>query len=339
MKLYGGIDLHGNNNVISLLDRTDRVVFEKRIANNMEEVLFRLAPYKKEIVGLAVESTYNWYWLVDGLMDAGYKVHLANPAAMKQYEGLKHSDDKTDARWLAHMLRLGILPEGYIYPKDSRPVRDLLRKRSQLVRYRTANLLAMNNLFARNLGFSVRANRLKQLEEEDVNELMVDKDLSLAVKSNLSVVHCLDERIRIIERVVRERVRIRPEFQQLLTVRGVGDILALTISLETGDISRFAKVGNYSSYCRCVDSKRISNAKKKGKGNPRNGNKYLAWAFVEAAACSIQHNPKAKRFYQRKSAKTKKVVAMKALAHKLARGCYYIMRDNVPFDNERMFAA
>jgi transposase len=339
MELYGGIDLHGNNNVISLLDINDRVVFEKRIANDLEEILFYLAPHKKELMGLAVESTYNWYWLVDGLMDNGYKVHLANPAAMKQYEGLKHRDDKTDARWLAHMLRLGILPEGYIYPKEDRPVRDLLRKRSQLVRYRTANLLAMNNLFARNLGYSVRANRLKQLEEDDIDELIGDRDLSLAVKSNLLVMHCLDERIRIIERVVKKRESIRPEFQQLLTVKGIGDILALTISLETGDISRFAKVGNYSSYCRCVRSERRSNDKKKGEGNKKNGNKYLAWAFVEAAACAIQHNPRAKRFYQRKSAKTKKVVAMKALAHKLARGCYYIMRDNVPFDNERMFAA
>ena len=77
-----------------------------------------------------VESTYNWYWLVDGLMDADYRVHLANPAAIQQYSGLKYSDDHSDARWLGHLLRLGVLPEGYIYPKADRAVRDLLRKRA-----------------------------------------------------------------------------------------------------------------------------------------------------------------------------------------------------------------
>ena len=131
MTLYGGIDLHGNNNVIALIDEEDRVVFQKRIANEMETILFYLEPYREEIVGLAVESTYNWYWLVDGLMVAGYKTHLANPAAMKQYEGLKHTDDKTDARWIAHMLRLGILPQGYIYPKKDRPIGSAIKRKRE----------------------------------------------------------------------------------------------------------------------------------------------------------------------------------------------------------------
>lgn len=338
MKLYGGIDLHGNNNVIALLDEDDRPVFNKRLDNDIGAVLFALAPYRDDIVGLAVESTFNWYWLVDGLMENGYKVHLANPAAMQQYDGLKYGDDRTDSRWLAHMLRLGILPEGYIYPKEERPIRDLLRKRSQLVRYRTSNILSMNNLFSRNLGFSVPCKRIKHLEEQEIDELMGDENLSLAVKSNLLVMRCLERQIKKIEQVVKERAKLRPEFSKLLTVDGIGDILALTIALEVGDIRRFASVGDFSSYCRCVSSNRISNKKKKGEGNSKNGNKYLAWAFVEAAAFAIRFNDKARRFYQRKTAKSKAVVARKALANKLARACYYIMRDNVPFDNERLFA-
>jgi len=96
-------------------------------------------------------------------------------------------------------------------------------------------------------------------------------------------------------------------------------------------------VGNYVSYCRCVKSVRLSNGKKKGKGNAKNGNKYLAWAFVEAANFSIRFNERVRRFYQRKSAKTMPVVAMKATAHKLARACYHIMHDGVPFDATRAF--
>ena len=133
--LYGGIDLHANNSVIVLLDGADQVLVQKRVCNDLEVILALLAPYRERLEpGLVVESTYNWYWLVDGLMEAGYRVHLANTAAIQQYEGLKHTDDHRDARWLAHLLRLGLLPTGYIYPKAERAVRDLFRKRSQLVR-------------------------------------------------------------------------------------------------------------------------------------------------------------------------------------------------------------
>lgn len=133
MKLYGGIDLHSNNSVIALLDEEDRAVYRQRLGNDLGLILSQLAPHQASLEGLVVESTYNWYWLVDGLMEAGYRVHLANTAAIVQYEGLKFSNDDSDACWLAKLLRLGLLPEGYIYPKEERAVRDLLRKRSQLV--------------------------------------------------------------------------------------------------------------------------------------------------------------------------------------------------------------
>ena len=132
-KLYGGIDLHGHNSVVVVLDEADQVLYQKRLPNELAKILPQLAPFRTQLQGLVVESTYNWYWLVDGLQEAGYVVHLANPAAMQQYAGLKYTNDDSDARWLAHLLRLGVLPTGYIYPKEDRAIRDLLRKRSQLV--------------------------------------------------------------------------------------------------------------------------------------------------------------------------------------------------------------
>ena len=128
MALYGGIDLHSNNNVVALSDETDRVVYRQRLSNDVETVLDALAPHRAQITGLVVESTYNWYWLVDALMESGYRVHLANTAAIVQYSGLKYADDDSDAAWLAKLLRLGLLPEGHIYPKAARAVRDLLRR-------------------------------------------------------------------------------------------------------------------------------------------------------------------------------------------------------------------
>jgi len=338
MGLYGGIDLHGNNSVIALLDEQDRVRYQRRVSNDLPTVIGELAPYQGSIAGLAVESTFNWYWLVDGLMAEGYRVHLANPAAMQQYEGLKYSDDKHDARWLGRMLRLGLLPEGYIYPREERGVRDLLRKRAQLVRYRTANLLSVENLYNRNTGKKLRANQVRALDVAAAGSLFAERDANLAVQCNVAVLVCLEEQIAKLEREVKGRIRLRPEYRLLLSTPGIGSILGMTIMLETGDIRRFPSVGDFASYCRCVGSERLSNGKKKGKGNTKNGNKYLGWAFVEAANFAVRSYPRIQQYYQRKQAKTKNVVAIKAVAHKLARACYYVMRDQVAFNVTRAFS-
>jgi transposase len=296
-----------------------------------------LAPFKKDLAGVVVESTFNWYWLVDGLMEDGYKVHLANPSAIKQYEGLKHTDDDWDSFWLAHMRRLNILPEGYIYPKQQRPVRDLLRRRLLFVKHRTAHILSLQSMISRNLGSRMSCRAIKRLAVSDANDLFDSPNLVFAAKNNIVVIRCLAEIIRSTEKQVMSEVKLRKEFKPLLTITGIGDILALTIMLEVGDISRFPKVGNYCSYCRCVKSERLSNGKKKGENNRKNGNKYLSWAYVEAANFAIRFCPKAQRFYQRKKAKTNGVVAIKALSNKLARASYYIMRDQVPYDASKLF--
>jgi len=337
-KLYCGIDLHSNNSVVVLIDDEDRAVYEKRLPNSLEVILLELSRYKKKIAGMVVESTFNWYWLVDGLQEEGYKVHLANTAAIKQYEGLKYTDDKSDARWLAHILRLGILPEGYIYPKEERAVRDLLRKRSQLVRQRTTHILSIQNLMSRNTGRSMSGTKIKTLTELDVDGMFGSDDVAAAVKCNLRACRFLAKEIIMLEKMILSRASIRPEYENLLTVDGIGKALALTIMLETGDISRFGKVGNFASYCRCVDSRRISNEKKKGENNGKNGNKYLAWAFVEAANFAIRYNKVIRRFYEKKKSKRNGIVAIKAVAHKLARACYHILKDNVPFSVELAFS-
>ncbi len=337
MKLYGGIDLHGNNSVIVLLGDDNRVIYEKRLPNEISLILNELYPHRDQIIGLAVESTYNWYWLVDGLMDAGYDMHLVNTSAVIQYSGLKYADDNHDARWLAKLLRLGILPEGYIYPKESRSLRDLLRKRGQLVRQRTMNLLSLQSILARSVGQNVSCSRIKKMTEEDLEELLPDTDTVRAASSNLRVYGCLASEVRSLEKEVLGRLRLTPEYTLLTTVNGIGNILALTIMLEVGDIGRFRKAGNFVSYCRCVRSERMSNGKRKGTGNRKNGNKYLAWAFVEAANCAIRYDDRIKSYYQRKKSKTKRVIALKAVAHKLARACYHILTDQVPFDVNRAF--
>ena len=337
MELYGGIDLHSNNSVINLIDENSQALLRKRIANSLDAIVMLLEPYRDDLVGLVVESTYNWYWLVDGLMDAGFEVHLANTAAIQQYSGLKHGDDDSDANWLANMLRLGILPEGYIYPKEERMLRDLLRKRLQLVQQKTQNLLSIQGLYDRHLNRRLNSNKIKQLTLEKLTADFADPNVCLAVNGNLAILQCLTLQVKTIEASLKQQLKLRDEFINLTSIDGIGLILALTIMLETGSISRFEKVGNYASYCRCVTGARYSNGKKKSNTNTKNGNKYLAWAFIEAANFAIRFNDTVKRYYQRKLAKTNVVVAKKAVAHKLARACFYVLRDQVEFDVNKAF--
>src|SRR5919198_2145227 len=300
MPLYGGIDLHANNSVVVLLNDQDQVIYQKRLPNHLPVILEPLSLYHREIEGVVVESTYHGYWLVDGLMEADYRVHLANPAAMQQYSGLKYTDDYSDARWLAHLLRLGVLPEGYIYPKAERAVRDVLRKRAHLVRQQTANVLSLQNIIVRNTGVRLSAKRIHVLTAEDLERLLPMPEHSLAVTSSLVVVHCLAQQIKTLEEMVQKRLKHTAAYAQLQTVDGIGPILAQTIVLETGDMGRFPTVGNYASYCRCVGSTKISNGKRKGQGNIKNDNPYLEWAYMEAAQFAIRFSPIVQRFYQRK---------------------------------------
>ncbi len=335
---YSGIDLHSNNSVVTVMDEEDRVVAAKRLPNDLSKIIGLLMPWREELVGVVVESTYNWYWLVDGLQAAGFRVHLANTTAIKKYEGLKHSGDETDARYLAHLLRLGILPTGTILAPEQRAIRDLARKRMQLVRSRTAHILAVENITARQRGARISSNQVKQLTEDAVDGMSLPEDVTLAIKSNVAVITTLSVQIKLLEKRLQERVEKRAEYELLTSVPGIGQVLATTILLETGPIERFAAAGNFASYARCVDSVHTSNGKKKGEGNTKNGNKYLAWAFVEAANFALRYCAEAKRFYERKKAKTNNVVATKALAHKLARACFHILKERKPFDVTRCFA-
>jgi transposase len=332
MQLYAGIDLHSNNSFVVVSQADEKVVYQKRLPNSLDHIIGELEPYKEKMTGIVVESTYNWYWLVDGLEAAGYKVFLANTTAIQQYSGLKHTNDKTDARWLAKLLQLNILPTGHIYPKEERGVRDLLRKRGKLVQQRTSQLLSLQSLIERHTSVKLDGNEIKKLTVESLKEYLLDEAVYIAGKSNLLVMECIDEQINLAEKSVLKRIKLKGAYKKLLKIDGIGKILALTIMLETGDLNRFSKVGNYASYCRCVGSKKESNGKKKGENNRKNGNRYLSWAYVEAANFAIRFNPTIKKYYQRKKAKTNAIIAIKTIAHKLARACFYVLKDGVDFD-------
>lgn len=337
MKLYCGIDLHSNNCVVVVSDEEDRVVLERRVRNELELIVDVLARYLTSLVGVVVESTYNWYWLVDGLQAAGHSVHLANPAGNEQYKGLKYTDDRHDARWLAKLLRLGILREGYIYPREARAVRDLLRERMRLVQTRTGMMVRMQTVLAQQAAATASSQAMKRAPAGSWARCSLDANVGAGLESYAAVIRSVSEQIEELEETVLAQVRPAAQFGPLTSIAGVGKILGLTILLETGAIDRFATPGQFASYARCVQSQRLSNGKKKGQNNAKCGNAFLAWAFVEAANHAVRYSPRARRYFDAKKARTNSAVAFKAVAHKLARAAWHIMRTHESFDEARAF--
>lgn len=337
MTLYCGIDLHANNSVVAVLDEEDRTIYEKRLPNDLATIIEVLSIYQTELEACVVESTYNWYWLVDGLMAAGFPVRLAHTSALPEYSGLKYSNDFSDARQLAHLLRLGLLPTGYIYPKEERALRDLLRRRLLLVRQRSLHHVSLQSLIARHSGQRLNTRQIKTLMQEQLADYLEGHAL-LSGEITHQARCWLDRAVMRIEQELQHQINPREDYQLLQSVPGIGPILGTTIALETGTIERFASAGNYASYARCVKSEKISNGKRKGQGNKKNGNKYLAWAFMEAGHYGAIWNPRIKRYYQRKKDKGHILVAKKAVANKLARACYHMLKRREVFDVTRAFS-
>jgi len=331
-----GIDLHASNVYLVILDPKGNRIYSRRHPNKLDVILKTLREHP-DLKHIAVESTYNLYWLVDGLQEAGYEVHLANPAAMKDCAAPKFTGDKHDAQRLAYLLQRGDLPEGYIYPKEIRAVRDVLRRRLMLVRQRTQIILSLQALYARTTGKTVSGKKVKTWTHQDIERFVhSDADRFSAVEL-LDSLMALEKRVKRMDEYVRKFAKLAPGYETLLKMPGVGLALSMTILLETGPIERFDNAGQYASYCRTVPSRKKSNGKEKGQNNRKNGNKYLSWAWVEAAQFAQQHHPKIQRWFQKKMRRTCRNIALKSLASKLSKASYHMRRDEVDFNEQLLF--
>lgn len=311
-------------------------MFHRRVAATLDAVNQALAPYWPRISAMGVESTYNWYWLVDGLREQGRDIRLGNPAKMDPYKGLKRANDHTDALWLAEQLRLGLFPASYIYPRAIRGVRDALRRRQLFVRQRTQAMLSLEGLLTR-YGVEVPGTyALKKWTNRDIEATGLEPFVQLQLRTLLGALPSSDLQAKEVERPVKEFTEPIEAFQRIQQVPGIGVILGMTIVLESGDFARFPNAGCYASYCRAVDSRRESNHKKKGENNRRNGNRHLGWAFIEAATFATRFDPRIQSWYDRKKRQRNSIVARKALACKLAKAVWHVMKGR-DFDLQMLF--
>ena len=337
MRYYCGIDLHAKQCFLCVIDEEEKILLKKALPNSLELILQLLGAFPCK-PSVAVESTLNWYWLVDGLQEAGYEVKLAHTLGLHMITGAKVKTDRRDALSLARLLRLGAIPLAYIYPKEKRPIRDLLRTRSRMVSLR-ANAYGTLRRILMQYGHSSAV--IKKFAEEQICRHFDHPAIQASCQLELERVRLYSREIAILEDYILHTVADQPVFDLLQTIPGVGKILALTIYYEVGDIGRFEDPRSFCSYSRVVPGAANSaGVVSRGKGS-KQGNPYLKWAFTQAALYAVRFNAGIRKFRQahlaRRRSKSRKIVSLSIVAHKLAIAAYYVIKGQEPFKQELMF--
>jgi len=339
MGFYAGIDLHTRKSVVCVIDQKERKLVMERVPNDLPSILSLLkkAPRRPTV---AVEATLNWYWLVDGLQEAAYEVKLAHTMGLYMITGAKVKTDRRDAFKLAKLLRLDAIPEAYIYPKEVRPIRDLLRRRNRLVRLRAEAYVAIKRKFQQ-YGLPYCDKAIQRADEKELLSWFTHPGIRSSLEMELERIRLYSRELKTVEKYIVSTVENQPIFEHLRTIPGVGKILALTIYYEVGEIARFPSARQFCSYARVVPGLAQSgDVIRRGTGS-KQGNPHLKWAFNQAAAISVRHYGYIRSFRQkhlaRRRSKARRLISLSIVAHKLAIAAYHVLRDEVPFDKEMMF--
>ncbi len=340
MRFYCGIDLHARDCFVCVIDDQDKIHLKSKVPNHLPSILDRLEAFSPR-PSVVVESTLNWYWLVDGLQEAGFEVKLAHTLGLYMITGAKVKTDRRDAFTLARLLRLGAIPEAYIYPKDKRPIRDLLRRRNRLVFLRATVYGHLRRTLLQHGLFGYSQGEIKALSETQIVHYFEHPVVQCSGQLQLERISLYSRQIKDLEEMILATVAEEPLFELLQTIPGVGKILALTIYYEVGDIDRFEGPKQFCSYARVVPGiAQSGHIIRRGRGC-KQGNGYLKWAFSQAAGLAVRYDSAVRKFRQkhlaRRRSKARKLISLSIVAHKLATGAFYVLRDQVPFNEELMF--
>jgi transposase len=339
-RFYAGIDLHARTMHLCVLDHDGSVVFDKNLPCRRDTFLQAIAPFRDDLI-VGAECMFAWYWVADLCQAENIPFALGHALYMKAIHGGKAKNDKIDAGKIARLLRGGNFPIAYVYPKGMRETRDLLRRRTYLVRQRAALLThlqilnAQYNLapFPKKLSFA--ANRT----EMDVAQRFSDPSVQKSAAINLALIDQLDMHIGELELYLVRTAKVDDvqTFYRLRSIPGVGKVLALILLYETHDVQRFENAGQFLSYARLVRCMHESAGKKLGTGGKKIGNAHLRWAFAEAACLFLRSSERAKKWKQRQAAQRGDGKALAILAAKLGRAVYHMLRKREAFDEERFW--
>jgi transposase len=341
-RYYCGIDLHARSMYLCILDHAGTILLHQNFPAESTALRQAIAPYRDGVV-VAAECMFAWYWVADLCRDEGIPFVLGHALYMKAIHGGKTKNDKIDAHKIATLLRGGTLAQAYVYPKGMRETRDLLRRRSFLVRQRALLIAHIQNEASQyNLpAFAKRLTYAANRQELQVADHFLDPSVKLSIQADLALIDAYDQQLGALELYLTRHAKIDDgnTFHRLRSIPGVGKILALILLYEIHDIARFATVGQFLSYARLVRGSHESAGKKKGSPGKKIGNAHLKWAFGEAACLLVRHSARGKAWLARKEKKHGKAKALAILAAKLGRTVYHLWRKREVYDEARVFGS
>jgi len=336
-RFYAGIDLHARSLYAHVLDERGRTVLDRDLPASPDAFLEAVQPFRDGLV-VGAECMFAWYWLADLCEDHRIPFVLGHALYMKAIHGGKAKTDKIDAGKLAALLRGGLFPLAYVYPRAKRQTRDLLRRRSYFVRQRAQLIAHIQNTNSQfNLPPFPKKLTYAGNRTADLAARFDDPSTRLSVDADLGLIAGYDAQLATLERHLVKNAKVDDPvtFGLLRTVPGIGPILGLVLLYEIDQIGRFPAAGNFLSYSRLVRCAHVSAGKVKGSGGKKIGNAHLKWAFSEAACLMIRSCLPVKAWLQRRAAKGGKRKALALLEAKLGRTVYHLWRKQVPFDGKR----
>jgi len=330
---YCGVDLHARTMYVCVVNQADEILYHREIPTKADVFLEKLAPYREDVV-VSVECMFTWYWVADLCAAENIPFVLGHALYMKAISGAKTKNDRLDSKKIAKLLRAGMIPMAYVYPKPMRSTRDLLRRRMHFVRER-ADLLthiqqtnAQYNLPTIGKTLKYKGNR------EGVAERFEEESVRKTVEVDLELIAYYDSIIRKVEWHILRSAKTHDmmALQVLRTIPGVGEILSLVMLYEIQDISRFPTPQKFASYARLIRPVKESAGKRTGTANGKMGNAYLKWAFSEAVVLFLRETREAQPYIRRVERKYGKDKAKGILAHRLGRTVYYMLKNTQVFD-------
>lgn len=338
-RYYCGVDLHARTMYVCVLDQAGDVLVHRNLKCDRDGFLKLIAPYRED-VAVAVECLFCWYWLADLCAEEKLTFVLGHALYMKAIHGGRSKNDKIDSHKIATLLRGGTLPQAYVYPREMRATRDLLRRRLFFARKRAELLSHIQNTNTQyNLpAFDKRIDRGPN--REGLIEHFEEDSVQMSIATDMALLDAYEHTLHELELYLIHEIRqdANALFYLLRTIPGIGEILSMTLLYEIHDIERFPRVQDFLSYSRLVKGTRESAGKRKTSGGKKMGNVHLKWAFSEAAVLFLRLNPQGQKYFARLDRKHGKGKALSVPAAKLGRAVYYMLRRHRPFDMKQ-FAA
>jgi len=335
-QFYCGIDLHARSMYVCIVSHDGELLVHRNMKAAPEPFLKAIAPYRDGLV-VAVECIFTWYWLADLCAQEHIPFVLGHALYMKAIHGGKAKNDKIDSQKIATLLRGGMVPKAYVYPAEMRATRDLLRRRTHLMRKRAELLAHVQNTNSQYNLPEIGKKIAYKANREGVAERFDDPAVQKTIAVDLALITYYDQMLSDLELFILKTAKQHDAqtLYLLQTVPGIGKILSLVLLYDIHQIDRFPRVQDFASYCRLVKCAKESAGKRLGTSGNKIGNAHLKWAFSEAATLFLRGNEAGQKYLARLEKKHDKGKALSILAHKLARTVYFRLKRKTAFDLEQ----